>query len=187
MVMRILLLFLTIVSVWGQPIFTPTLRFPERLKEYLALTDAQAARISEQNNAFTRWSAGRSQRAYEVQFEIGLETARSPLDPGALGVRYAEVEAIRREIEERNTKLIAENMAVLTPAQATKLRALEEALKLVSTGSEAQSVRLLPNSCEAIFLLGSIPTQVIRDPLPGFSFGAPPCFPQNIIPAFRLP
>ena len=130
--------------------------FPEKLREYLALTEAQMGKISEQNSAFWRWSQGRSQRMYEVQFEIGIETAREPLDPGALGVRYAEVEAIRREIAERNTKLVAENGAVLTSAQALKLKALEEALKLVSTGYEAQSVKLLPDSCSGAtgFLIG---------------------------------
>ncbi len=156
-VMRILLLCLVaVVSVWGQPNFFPMLRFPEKLREYLALTDAQTGKISEQNSAFIRWSQGRSQRMYDVQFEIGIETAREPLDPGALGVRYAEVEAIRREIAERNTKLVVENVAVLTPAQALKLKALEEALKLVSTGYEAQSVKLLPDSCSGTtgFLIG---------------------------------
>lgn len=178
--MRFFLLFLVaIVSVWGQPNFFPLFRFPERLREYLALTEAQAIRISEQNGAFLRWSQPRSQRMFEVQFEILAETAREPLDPAALGVRYAEVEAIRREIVERNTKLIAENVAVLTPVQVIKLKALEEALKLVSTGGEAQSVKLLPDDCSGGtgVLIGGV-GGFIRDPNPYFTF-APYCALQQ--------
>jgi hypothetical protein len=174
--MRVLLLCLVaVVSVWGQApelprIVIPGFRAFGPIREYLALTDAQTLKISEQNNEFARWSSVRSQRMYQVQFEIGIETAREPLDPAGLGVRYAEVEAIRREIAERNTKLIAANVAVLTPAQAVKLKALEEALKLVSTGNDAQTLKLLPDSCStaAAFLLGiPVPTTVIREPYPG--------------------
>ena len=177
--MRFFLLFLvTIVSVWGQPNFFPMFRFPEKLREFLALTEAQAIKISEQNSAFLRWSQPRSQRMFEVQFEILGETAREPLDPAALGVRYAEVEAIRREIAERNTKLIAENVAVLTPVQVIKLKALEEALKLVSTGWEAQSVKLLPDACSGVadVFTGGI-GGFIGEPNPFFTF-APYCAPQ---------
>jgi len=179
--MRYFLLFLVaIVSVWGQPNFFPLVRFPERIREFLALTEAQTIKISEQNGAFLRWSQPRSQRMFEVRFEILAETAREPLDPAALGVRYAEVEAIRREIAERNTKLIAENVAVLTPAQAVKLKALEEALKLVSTGGEAQSVKLLPDACSGV--TGAL-TGVFPDPVYSFGF-APSCAPQL---AFGIP
>lgn len=170
--MRILLLCVAaVVCVWGQAPVIPRIIFPfAGIREYLALTEAQVMKISQQNSEFATWSSARSQRMYEVQFEIGVETAREPLDPAALGVRYAEVEAIRREIAERNTKLIAANAAVLTPAQVVKLKALEEALKLVSTGSEAQGLKLLPDSCStniAGFLLGTVPTNVVRDPFPG--------------------
>ena len=177
--MRFFLLFLvTIVSVWGQPNFFPMFRFPEKLREFLALTEAQAIRISEQNSAFLRWSQPRSQRMFEVHFEILGETAREPLDPAALGVRYAEVEAIRREIAERNSKLIAENVAVLTPVQVIKLKALEEALKLVSTGGEAQWVKLLPDACSGVTgVFTGVIGGVIGDTLPQYSF-ASYCGPQ---------
>ncbi|MBL8240074.1 MAG: hypothetical protein JNM66_21820 [Bryobacterales bacterium] len=147
--------------------------FPDQLRAYLTLTADQVSKIDAQNNAFERWSAERSRRVIQVQMEIGIETARSPLDPAALGVRYAEVEAIRREIAEREKAVLAENVAVLTAAQVTKLKALEEAMKLVSTGNAAQSVRLLPcpENEFARLLLGSA-TPVIRDPLAGLFPGA---------------
>ena len=161
MAMRGLLLgIVAVVSAFGQPGFRP-FPFPVQIREYLALTETQSVRISGQIGAFSQWSQQRSQRMYEVQFEIAGETARSPLDPGALGVRYAEVEAIRREIVERSKKLIADNVALLTPAQTVKLKALEEALQLVNTGYEAKSIGLLADDCVtgsfASFLLGVVP------------------------------
>ena len=190
--MRVLLFCLvTIGSVWGQAVPKPPIfRFPGAIHKYLELTDAQALKISQQNSEFGTWSSVRSQRMYEVQFEIGVETAREPLDPAALGVRYAEVEAIRREIAERNAKLIAANLAVLTPAQVVKLKALEEAMKLAPTGSEAQALKLLPDSCSVarVFISGInvVPTDVIRVPFPGYGLGGF-CAPQATFDGPFLP
>jgi len=185
--MRLLLLGLAaFASVWGQSTLPPIYRFPEAIRVYLALTDTQILKISEQNFEFARWSSGRSQRMYMVQAEIAQETAREPLDPAALGIRYAEVEAIRREIVERNKQLIVANVAVLTPAQVTKLKALEEAMKLASTGSEAQGMKLLPDGCSTtgnvIPASRVLPGPVIYDPS---TFYNPPgyCFP-TVLPGF---
>lgn len=173
------LILLAAASVWSQPVRVPFFKFPEQIRAYLALTPDQVAKIEAQNDAFARWSAERNRRVFAVQFEIDVETARSPLDPAALGVRYAELEAIRREIAEREKELLPANVAVLTPAQVTKLKALEEAMKLVSTGQQAQSVRLLPcdESRNATVLMGLV-MPVIRDPLPG-PFPGTSCGSQN--------
>jgi hypothetical protein len=134
-------------SAWGQSVipikFTPF----QQVRAYLGLTDEQVAKMQLQINDYYRWSEGRQQRMSAVQQEIAQETAKSPLDPMALGVRYAEVEAIRRELAERSAALIPANVALLTDAQKVKLKALEEALQLASTGTEAQTLRLLPVEC----------------------------------------
>lgn len=179
MAMRLFLLgIVAAVSAFGQPGFG-SFPFPGQIREFLGLTETQAVKMSAQIGAFSEWSQQRSQRMYEVQFEIAGETARSPLDPGALGVRYAEVEAIRREIVERSKKLVAENVALLTPAQTIKLKALEDALKLVNTGCEARSIGLLaddpPTGSYASFLLGVVPViQQIRSPNPFFGSSCGP-------------
>ena len=138
-------------SAWGQgPIIIGQRPFLAQIREYLALTEAQFNRIQQQNSDFSRWSSTQSQRMFEVQREISIETARQPLDPVALGLRYAEVETIRRVIAERSAKLVPENIAVLTDLQKMKLKALEEAMRLAETaGSEARGIRLVPDSCGA--------------------------------------
>lgn len=148
--MRNLILLLTVAaSVSGQgPIVIAPRPYLAQIREYLVLTEAQFNRIQQQINDSSRLSLAQSQRMFEVQAEISVETARQPLDPVALGLRYAEVETIRRVIAERGAKLVADNIAVLTDLQKTKLKALEEAMRLAETaGSEARSIRLIPDSC----------------------------------------
>lgn len=172
-----LLVFIAVVPLLGQDTILPIVRygFPERLRTYLALTEPQTAKISDQNSAFATWSQTRSERMWQVQSEIAEETAKDPLNPGALGVRYAEVEAIRREIADRSKKVMAENLAVLTPAQILKLKALEEALKLVPTGNEAKAVKLIEDDCASAsystflrgdFVPGGVITGVLGLPQP---------------------
>ncbi len=177
---NLLLVLIVAASVWAQgPIVLRPFPFLVQIREYLVLTEAQFDRIQQQNSDYFRWSLGQSQRMSEVQREISVETARQPLDPVALGLRYAEVETIRRVIAERGAKLIPDNIAVLTDLQKMKLKALEEAMRLAETaGSEARSIRLIPDSCGSFSLFpGSFGSFLIRDPL----F---PCAPEAVI---RIP
>jgi hypothetical protein len=166
--MRTLFLSLFLIaSAWGQGVipikFTPF----QQIRAYLGLTDEQVAKMQQQIDDYYRWADGRQQRMSAVQREIAEETAKNPLDPMALGVRYAEVEAIRRELAERSAALIPANVAFLTDAQKVKLKALEEALKLASTGAEAQTLRLLPPQCALAGIFGlpsGVPVLVDRGP-----------------------
>ena len=116
---------------------------------------------------------------FEVQREIGVETARQPLDPVALGLRYAEVETIRRVIAERSAKLVPDNVAVLTEVQKMKLKALEEAMRLAETaGAQARSLRLSADPCVGFSLMGDFASFLIEDPL------FPSCFLGG---GFRIP
>ena len=175
MVMRYLYLCLFVAgSLWGQagtlPVLRPFPRFLGEIRTYLALTDEQVEKMQRQIDDYSRWAALRQRRISEVQLEIAVETAKTPLDPAALGVRYAEVEAIRREIAERGAALVPANVALLTDAQKVKLKALEEALKLVSTGDQAKVLKLLPEDCAPRLAVG-VGGGFIFDPV-GSSAGA---------------
>ena len=111
-------------------------------------------------------------------------------------IDHRTVEAIRREITERNTKLIAANVAVLTPAQVVKLKALEEAMKLVVMSSQAQSLKLLPDACSLPTLairggdFAPAPARVIFDPVAGglgYSIFGSSCAPQLTIGGIFVP
>ncbi|MBI2687797.1 MAG: hypothetical protein HYX27_15915 [Acidobacteria bacterium] len=140
---RLIIFLFAVGSAFAQ---TPREFVPE-IQAYLGLSNEQMAKLNMQNRELSQWVGDRQNRISQVQREIAEETAKSPLDPGALGVRYAEVESIRREIKERTDKQIVANVALLTDPQKAKLKALEEALKLQSTGSQAKAIRLLADEC----------------------------------------
>jgi hypothetical protein len=119
---------------------TPPFRFEplNQIRQYLQLTDSQLRTILTNNEEYNRWSAERQNRIRQVQTEIGEETAKSPLDPAALGIRYAEIETICREMKDRANESRTRNLDVLNPDQKTRLGAIEEALKLAPVISEAQ-------------------------------------------------
>jgi hypothetical protein len=137
----IVLLFAT--AAWAQDRWFDV--YPQ-LQQYLQLTNTQVTAISQANRRFTEWTLEKQIRIATVQREIAEETARSPLDPMALGVRYAEVEAICREVRERESDVQKSNVNLLNDAQKARLKSLEDAWKLLPTISEAQAARLLSGS-----------------------------------------
>jgi hypothetical protein len=94
-------------------------------------------------NDYSSLVGQRQQRIFQVQSEISDETARSPLDPAALGIRYAEIETICRNVRDEAAATQTRNLTVLTDAQKVKLKALDDAYKLLPVINEAQSAGLL--------------------------------------------
>jgi hypothetical protein len=113
------------------------------VKEFLQLSDAQVRSISTNNDAYNRWSFEKQGRIQQVQAEIAAETAKENLDPMAIGIRYAEIEAICRDMTDQASTYQKKNATVLTDAQNLKLNVLEEAMKLAPVIAEAQSGNLL--------------------------------------------
>lgn len=126
-----------------------------RLVRFLGLTNEQQSQIVK--NRQLVYGGAEIERMSTVAGEIAEETERPVLDTMALGLRYAEMEAIRRKTSEDMRRLNAMNLAVLTAAQRTKYEALEEAMRLRATVEEARSVELLGSRCEQrIYLLLNI-------------------------------
>jgi hypothetical protein len=122
----------------------PFSRFPEELKAYLSLTDTQVESINRLNNDYLRFSAEKVRRVVEVQADIAEKTNAETLDPLELGVRYAELEAIRRDLRDKQNQLVTDVRRVLTEPQIARLRALEDAARLVPLITQAQCESLLP-------------------------------------------
>jgi hypothetical protein len=170
--MSIRIFFLLAVSAFAQPpLITPPDRIDvyRQMREYLQLTNAQFDAILRNNNEFNQWASGKQRRMAQVRDEIAVETAREVLVAGALGIRYAEVEGIRRHIADRRKELYTLNHAVLTDAQKVKFKALEEALKLDPVITGARAANLLPgvdNCSFADILLGGVSGILCRPELP---------------------
>lgn len=152
------------------PVFT--LPVPPTLVQYLELTTSQTASIQ---NLYSRWiqySLGKAQRSAQVQMEISQETAKETMDPMALGVRYLELEGIRRELAAEQQRTVTDVQNVLTPAQKTKLAALQDTLKMYPTACDALSYNFIqpaPSSgvfsfvstVPAIGILTAVPTAIL--------------------------
>lgn len=99
--------------------------------------------INQINLDFALWQQSRIQRTAIVQAELTVETAKSPLDPAALGIRYAELETIRREVDDEQGRVRTRIAAVLTDAQKVKVKALDDANRLQPVISDALCNNLL--------------------------------------------
>ena len=178
MLPRLLLLALCVTSLWAQlpPFCRPTL-----LDTHLGLVCGSPAwnAIERNNEAHRDWRDQKERRVYQVRGEIGEETQRSPLDPMALGLRYAEVEAICREIDDREKQLVVVNRNALNEAQKAKLAALEAAMQLVQTGNQAILRKLLEGTPIGVVPAGRISSVPIFAPSAQRT-GA--CSPQNTTP-----
>ncbi len=146
---------LSFEAVFAQGLFSP---FPDPLKKYLELTDPQVSEILAKNERLGQFRSSKLLRQVEVQFEIAQETGRATLDPMAIGVRYLEIETIRREIEAESKKTMTEIQTLLTSSQKAKLSTLEEVLRQQDTACAAVSWNLMPQPAPQTslgsFLLG---------------------------------
>ena len=121
----------------------PAAQFPVQLREFLDLTNQQVGSINQTNLRLREFANTKSVRRAQVQSEIAQETGRPVMDPMALGVRYRELELIRREVDAEQTRVRTELVAGLTAAQRTRLGALEEAFRLQGTACDAVQQNLL--------------------------------------------
>jgi hypothetical protein len=168
--MRTLVVLFLGVSACLAQVPTPVLPvfFPPQLKDYLALSDDQATKISGLNSQLRSFQSDKGQRQIQVQLEIAQETAKPSPDPMELGVRYFELEAIRRQLDDQQKSTVSQIQALLTADQKTKLTALQQALSLYPTACSAvgQNLMTVPAPAALIPVISSVP--VIS---PGISFG----------------
>src|SRR6266487_3261843 len=107
--------------------------FSSDLKSFLVLSDDQTAKVNGLNSQLQAFWFGKNARRSRVELEIAQETAKPSPDPMELGVRYFELEAIRRQLEDQQRNTATQIQALLTPDQKAKLITLQQALSLYST------------------------------------------------------
>ncbi len=101
--------------------------FPISVRDYLNLTDAQVASIYAVSAAYSDFYARRQNRLTELQLEVHDMTAAAGADPVALGLRYAEMARIGRELDDRKAQLRDSARTLLNAAQTAKLKVLQDA------------------------------------------------------------
>jgi hypothetical protein len=156
------------------------------MTQYLSLTSSQVRTIVENNNAFNQFSSDKQTRISQVQAEIAQVTQASPIDPMGLGVRYAEIEEICRELRMNATQSQQQNRAILTDAQKVKLQALQDAINLMPVISEDQLDNLLAsNTAQTASFTTSFAGFLLGTPVSGTG---PGCIaPGNTLPVVTVP
>jgi hypothetical protein len=134
------------------------------VREYLQLSQDQMARMQRNIAEFSAWENTKRQRAIQVDEELGVEAAREVITPGALGVRWAELETIRRQVAERRKELHRQNQTVLTEAQRLKFKAMEDAVSLDPVIVSARYASLLPRAANGCGDQDSL-AELLRSPL----------------------
>src|SRR5690348_1598819 len=126
-----LLLMCSIAASSAQITNTPVaVPLSTELTAYLQLDFDQLQKTQQLYADYNRFATAKNQRIAQVQGEIRDETARSPLDPMGLGVRYAEIEAIRRELRSQLDAVHEQIRGLLTDAQKAKVLTLSRASEL---------------------------------------------------------
>lgn len=141
-VLMLISLAVSVGSAWAQ---LPPISFQPlpQLQQFLQLTDSQLQTILTNNDAYNQLSWDKQHRILQVQSEIAEETGKPALNPNALGIRYAEIETICREMRDKANEYRSRNFDVLSLDQKPKLKVLEDALKLAPVISEAQYGNLI--------------------------------------------
>ncbi len=147
-------------SAWAQT--NPFYSFQPlgQVKQFLQLSDSQLQTILTNNDDYNRWSAEKQSRIRQVQSELADETAKAPLEPYALGIRYAEIETICRQMKERANEYRTRNIDALNQDQKAKLKVLEDAMKLAPIISEAQYGNLAGGLTSAPYAFSGTSTSI---------------------------
>ena len=142
----------------GTGTILPFPMFSPELQKYLDLSNTQVDAIRRANLDLATLNARKQFRMAQVQAEIMEWTTRDPVDAMQLGVRYAELEVLRREIGDEQKKTVAKVRGTLNAAQLAKLKVLEDAVKLQPLISDAVCENLMsPASPQPPGLVFGIP------------------------------
>lgn len=116
--------------------------FPQ-LTKYLNLTTDQVVELAKIEVRWQQYLNAKTRRVGAVDGEIREITQAHSVDAPALGVRYAELEAICREARDTDGKLQVEARKILTDPQRVKLAGLEQAYALLPVVGEADAAHLM--------------------------------------------
>ena len=116
--------------------------FPQ-LAKYLELKPDQVLALGRARIDWLVYLSTKTLRVADVEEEIRQLTEAASVDASALGVRYAELEAICREARDTDAKAQATLRKSLTETQRARLAALEQAYALLPVIAEADTALLI--------------------------------------------
>ena len=160
---------------------------PPGLRDYLQLTNEQVVNIGRLNAEYLQFSVQKQLRMAQVRREIIEWTNASPIEPMQLGIRYAEVEAIRRDLEDEQKRLQQKVFAVLNDVQKARVKVLEDASKLEPRINEAICANILAEPAPQRGIIGGILPALTIEPSSAVSSALGRCAASIVIPGDFLP
>jgi Spy/CpxP family protein refolding chaperone len=112
------------------------------VKAYLSLTDAQVTSLEQLRQQQREAVRSDLEQIRVKQGELKAAVERS--DAATAGRLLIEIEGIHKRVQQAHERYRAQAIAVLNDAQKTKLKALEEAAKLMPLVGQAGALNLLP-------------------------------------------
>ncbi len=153
------------------PVPQPPIRLWPELVKFLELTPQQVLDLGRLEAEWQRFLAVKTRRVAQVEREIRDATLAETVDPLALGLRYAELEAICRECRDMDKRTMERARGLLTPAQLQRLASLEQAWRLLPVIAEADAAHLIEAPLAAANLVNSVLPSSRR--YPGCRFDQP--------------
>lgn len=115
----------------------------DALKAYLGLSDTQVASLKAALKARADANQPIREQIQAKQKLLDEEMAKDNPNPTTVGNLMVEIKKLRDSIRDKATGPFTDALAVLTPAQQTKLKELEAAQKLVPSIRQAEVLGLL--------------------------------------------
>lgn len=113
------------------------------LKDYLGLTDAQVTALADaRKKQFDATQPAREQLRAKVD-ALRTEMRKDNPDGSVIGSLTVEIKKLREEMRTAHRAVSPAALAVLTPDQQAKLKALEEARKLFPAAAQAGAAGLI--------------------------------------------
>jgi hypothetical protein len=153
--------FFHAVLLSAQVIIGQSTAFPTDLKQYLNLTVREVAAIQQAATRYNQAAASKQLRLIEIRNEIDAETRKTRPDALTLGVKYNEIESIRRDLATQLVALRDQLRASLGPAQRDKLSALSDARNLLPIAYDAQCENLIAVSASGCSLF-TFPPELLQ-------------------------
>ncbi|MBL8222055.1 MAG: periplasmic heavy metal sensor [Bryobacterales bacterium] len=143
--MKTLMIFAVAVTLTAQnpprpPGPPPSL---DAIGEYLALSDSQASQLKQMMRSRAEGNRARFQEMNAKRRQVDEMLRQGTSDAASLGRLMLEVESYRKQVRTADEGFFTEAASVLNETQRAKLKALEDAARLLPAVHEARALGLL--------------------------------------------
>lgn len=146
--MKTLMMFAVALSLGAQDPPRPPGPPPafDAIQEYLSLNDSQAAQLKQLMRSRAEGNRARLREMNARHRQLADLLQQGASDAATVGRLMLEVESYRKQVRSADDGFLTEASSLLDETQRAKLKALQEASKLMPAVHEARALGLLPDT-----------------------------------------